>query len=763
MTIARRLVILLVLPLLAFIALGIFNWLEVENVKTQTRFVAEVQIPSLATLGNVMRTFAEMRADERDDILATNDAGRAVIEAAFNREAANLNSLLEDYATSMVSDERDRRMMNDFQVAIRNWLSGAAQVIALSAQGLREEAVAYLNNKVLVLGDRVNEATTSWIQYNRQLANTAARSAINSVGIYRRNMFIATGVALLLAGWLGLLTFRRIVEPIHGLERSVNVVAAGDYSKEIPFTEATDETGQLARSIDVLKQGAAAMEQQRWVKANAAKITADLQGAASFADFGQRLVSGLVPLLGGGVAAVYQFEENPGCLQRIAAYGLAQPMSGSFKPGEGLVGQCAQERKPITLTNLPPDYLHITSSLGTSAPAQASAFPLLSGESLLGVFEFASFRGFSLQEQELLKELLPVAAMNLEILRRNLHTQELLEQVKSSEERTRLILDSADEGIYGMATDGRITFVNAATCRMLGFAPEEMIGQKAHPLIHHHRPDGSLYPVEECPMRAACQAGEVRRVDDEFLWRKDGTGFPVEYATTPIIKDGRILGAVVSFTDIAERKRAEQELAYRFAFQRALLESIPYPMFVKDAHARFISCNKAYEREFNTTADFLKGKTVLDLEYLPEPDRRKFHDEDTAVIREASRRSYELPIQYADGQTHTTLYSVDGFKLSDGRPGGLIGLLVDISDQKRVAEELRLAKARAEEATKMKSMFLANMSHEIRTPMNAIIGLSHLALKTQLTPKQRDYVSKVHNGGTSLLAISNDILDFSKI
>jgi PAS domain S-box-containing protein len=264
-------------------------------------------------------------------------------------------------------------------------------------------------------------------------------------------------------------------------------------------------------------------------------------------------------------------------------------------------------------------------------------------------------------------------------------------------------------------------------------------------------------------MFAAHQHGRTSRVDNECLWRKDGTGVPVEYGATPIMKDGHIVGSVVTFTDITERKRAERELSFRFAFQQALLESIPYPMFMKDARARFLGCNRAYEREFNTTADALKGRTALELEYLPEAERRKFHDEDTTVIREAGRRSYELPIRYADGQTHITLYSVDGFKLSDGTPGGLIGLLVDITDQKRVAEELLVAKARAEEATQMKSMFLANMSHEIRTPMNAIIGLSHLALKTDLTPKQRDYVSKVHNAGTSLLTVINDILDFSKI
>ena len=102
-------------------------------------------------------------------------------------------------------------------------------------------------------------------------------------------------------------------------------------------------------------------------------------------------------------------------------------------------------------------------------------------------------------------------------------------------------------------------------------------------------------------------------------------------------------------------------------------------------------------------------------------------------------------------------------KDANGKPTDIYGVTQNITEFKRLETELRLAMQKADDATKAKSAFLANMSHEIRTPMNAIIGLSHLALKTPLNPKQRDYVSKVHNAGASLLTIINDILDFSKI
>jgi PAS domain S-box-containing protein len=112
-----------------------------------------------------------------------------------------------------------------------------------------------------------------------------------------------------------------------------------------------------------------------------------------------------------------------------------------------------------------------------------------------------------------------------------------------------------------------ITFVNPAACRMLGYEPEQLIGCASHQLIHHSQPDGSAYPVEQCPMYAAYKRGEASRIDDEYLWLKDGSGLPVEYGATPMLKRGEITGAVISFTDITERKKAEEEL--RVAMERA--------------------------------------------------------------------------------------------------------------------------------------------------------------------------------------------------
>ncbi|MEP6938115.1 MAG: PAS domain S-box protein, partial [Chthoniobacterales bacterium] len=136
---------------------------------------------------------------------------------------------------------------------------------------------------------------------------------------------------------------------------------------------------------------------------------------------------------------------------------------------------------------------------------------------------------------------------------------------EAEEERSRLanqirmLMDSTSEGIYGIDQHCRCTFINNAGAALLGFPASELIGRDLHELIHHHRRDGSPFPVEECPIYRARREGGDVRVDDEVFWRKDGSSFPVEYSCSPIVQDGAIHGVVITFTDITVRKKADEE------------------------------------------------------------------------------------------------------------------------------------------------------------------------------------------------------------
>jgi PAS domain S-box-containing protein len=135
-------------------------------------------------------------------------------------------------------------------------------------------------------------------------------------------------------------------------------------------------------------------------------------------------------------------------------------------------------------------------------------------------------------------------------------TEETLERLRRENE---LILDSAGEGILGLDLQGRHTFVNPAAGRMLGYKVEELVGRRSHSIWHHTKPDGSPYPAEECQILSSYKDGIIHSVADEVFWRKDGTSFPAEYHSTPIVEKGNLVGAVVIFTDITERKRIEEE------------------------------------------------------------------------------------------------------------------------------------------------------------------------------------------------------------
>ena len=594
-------------------------------------------------------------------------------------------------------------------------------------------------------------------------------------------------------------------------------------------------------------------------------------------------------------------------------------------------------------------------------------------------------------------------------------------------ERNQLILNYAGEGIVGLDKDGNISFCNAAAQRMLGYTETELVGQNMHKLVHYAHADGSTYPASSCPMQLAMQHGVTTSIDTDVLWHKSGRAFPVDYTAVPLQQNNALVGSVVVFRDMTERKENEHKLRAREKQITTLLDASPDPLIITDDKARIVSVNQRTEQVFKYQREMLIGENIEILipprfrnghvtmrdGFIQQPKPRLFgqtmsgadliaitsdghefpielslnpietdeglfivsaiHDlterkqaeqllkaerEQLQTILDVSpigvgftvggilkfanpkflamsNAQLDKPIKqiYVDlkarddildlvNREHKTLnietqmFGADGSirdilvsylpvqfqgetgllgwllditerkrieaRISDsearlqaaalaanlglwdynpqnkelltnsiwvtmfgynadtwleavaefdgkwlrlkggmdswaslihpddlqavstlfysqlagksdifrgeyrvkcadnswrwvlvagqvierdttGKALRMVGILSDISEEKLLQHELITARDQAEEATRTKSDFLANMSHEIRTPMNAILGMSHLALQTELNRKQRNYIEKVQQSAASLLGIINDILDFSKI
>ena len=231
MTIGNRLLLLLAVPLIALLGFGVFARIQLTRIEERSRFVSESQLAGVAVLGNISRSFAEIRVNVRSSLLATDQTQRAEARAAFDEDDQVLTQLLQQYGDSLISDDRDRRLFGDFRDLSRQYIVEARHVMALAEDGRNEDALASFRTNIAATGVTLSQISSEWIEHNRSLGNSAARAALAAIEETRWEILAADAVALLLTGLLGFFTFRRIVNPIQALERSVKTVAAGDYTQ----------------------------------------------------------------------------------------------------------------------------------------------------------------------------------------------------------------------------------------------------------------------------------------------------------------------------------------------------------------------------------------------------------------------------------------------------------------------------------------------------------------------------------------------------
>ncbi len=338
------------------------------------------------------------------------------------------------------------------------------------------------------------------------------------------------------------------------------------------------------------------------------------------------------------------------------------------------------------------------------------------------------------------------------------------ESLRKREEQIRLLLDSTAEAIYGIDMHGNCTLSNRACAQLLGYeSADDLLGKHMHNLMHHTKPDGTPNPEEGCRIYQAFRRGEGTHVDDELFWRSDGTSFPAEYFSYPIKQGDNLIGSVVTFLDISERKHAEESARTLAAERNHLLgqlrlqiERMPLVYLLFDADFRITDWNPAAQRTFGYTREEARGKQPNEL--IPP----SFHQDAARIlerIRAGDMAAHSVNENLTkDGRTITCEWFNTPLLADDGRFGGLLCLGRDVTDQKTL-------QAQFQQAQKMEAIgqLAGGVAHDFNNLLTIISGYSEMLLATLgASDPMRESVKEISEAGHRAASLTRQLLAFSR-
>ncbi|HBA86650.1 MAG TPA: histidine kinase [Geobacter sp.] len=329
-------------------------------------------------------------------------------------------------------------------------------------------------------------------------------------------------------------------------------------------------------------------------------------------------------------------------------------------------------------------------------------------------------------------------------------------QAQDAHEKTRrqlqLILDAAGEGINGVDMDGRITFVNPAAAQMVGWTQEDLLGQNQHALMHHSKADGTLFPERECPISVACYSGIPQQGTDELFWRKDGTSFYVEYNCSPIREDGKLVGAVVIYKDMTERRQAEDQL---LKLSQAVMQS-PVSIMITDTSGTIEYVNPRFCQVSGYSAEEVIGQNPrLFKSGKTSPEHYKNMWETVTSGRVWSGEIYN---RKKNGETHWEQATISPIRNSAGAISHYMAFKEDIADRKKLEEQLR-------QSQKMEAIgqLAGGVAHDFNNILTVILGFGQMLQQSLSEDDPRyEHMLQILEAADRATQLTKSLLAFSR-
>ncbi len=355
----------------------------------------------------------------------------------------------------------------------------------------------------------------------------------------------------------------------------------------------------------------------------------------------------------------------------------------------------------------------------------------------------------------------------------NAKLQQVNDSLQSSEEKLSVTLYSIGDAVIATDTQARVTLVNTAAELLTGWSQAQALGRgvdEIFRIVNRETRKPAKIPVSDTLKHGSVQG----LANHTILIARDGRERDIADSCAPIRnRDSHVIGAVLVFRDVtkeyaleADQKLLLQRLYDQQFYTRSLLESNVDALMTTDPQGILTDVNKQMESLTGCTREELIGAPFSS--YFTDAQRAQSGID--GVLINSRITEYGLTALAKNGKQTPVAFNGATYFDREHKLLGVCGAARDITDRMHLDQvlaqsglELEVAKAAAEQASLAKSDFLSSMSHEIRTPMNAIIGMSHLALRTELTPRQRNYIHKIQGAGRHLLDIINDILDIAKI